>query len=210
MARGWFITFEGGEGTGKSTQIELLRQYLVERGWTVLVSREPGGTPLAEKIRELLLDPHYDPDPLTELFLLEASRREHVERVIRPAIERGEVVICDRFADSSTVYQGLAGGVPAKTVALLNEAATSGLVPDRTLVLDLHVEEGLERAHRRNRDRGGASRIDDSPPAFHRRVRDGFLELARREPERVRVVDALGSPDEVFARVLAELPEALR
>ena len=210
MARGWFITFEGGEGTGKSTQIELLRRYLADRGWTVLVSREPGGTPLAEEIRALLLDPRYDPDPLTELFLLEASRREHVERVIRPAIGRGEIVICDRFADSSTVYQGLAGGVPAETIARLNAAATSGLVPDRTIVLDLDVEEGLERARRRNRDGNGASRIDDSPAAFHRRVRDGFFELARREPERVRLVDAQGSPDEVFARALAELPEALR
>ena len=210
MMRGWFITFEGGEGTGKSTQIELLRARLAGGGRTVLVTREPGGTPLAEKIRELLLDPNYDPDPLTELFLLEASRREHVENVIRPALERGEVVICDRFADSSLVYQGRVGGVNEATVATLNEAATSGLVPDRTIVLDLLTEEGLARARRRNRDQGGVSRIDDRPPAFHRKVREAYLELARREPERVRIIDGRGNPDEVFERVRAALPEELR
>ena len=210
MRRGPLITFEGGEGTGKSTQIERLRTYLEGKGWTVLVTREPGGTPLAESIRQLLLEPRYDPDPLTELFLLEASRREHVDRVIRPALERGEAVVCDRFSDSSMVYQGIAGGVPEATVAFLNAVATSGLVPDRTIVLDLEAEEGLKRARRRNEDLGHSSRIDESPATFHRRVREGYLELARREPKRVRMIDAQGTPEEVFERILEALPEALR
>ncbi len=210
MQRGWLITFEGGEGCGKTTQIERLREHLEARGFAVVVSREPGGTPLGEGVRRLLLDPGYDPDALTELFLLEASRRDHVQRFIRPALERGAVVLCDRFTDSSLVYQGMVGGVAGEVVEKLNALATGGLAPDRTLVLDLAPGEGLGRARDRNRNGGGVSRIDEKPLPFHDRVRRGFLELARRDPERVRVVDAAGPAAEVFARVLAELPEALR
>lgn len=210
MGRGWFITFEGGEGTGKSTQIDRLRRHLEKRRFAVLVSHEPGGTPLAEGIRGLLLDPAHSPDALTELFLLEASRRVHVQEVIRPALARGEVVLCDRFVDSSLVYQGWVGGVDEELVAELNRAATDGVTPDLTIVFDLAHDEGRRRARSRNRANGGASRIDDNPPEFHRRVREGFLELARREPGRVRVVDAAGEPGEVFHRLLAELPEELR
>ena len=211
MPTGFFITFEGGEGTGKSTQLERLRQSLADGGREVVVTREPGGTPLAEAVRVLLLDPGYAPDGLTELFLLEAARRDHVERVIRPAVARGAVVLCDRFADSSTVYQGMVRGVGAVTATGLNRLATGGLEPDLTLVFDVDPDEALPRARSRNvaGSRSG-TRLDDEPEVFHQAVRAGFQRLAELEPERVRMVDASGDPEAVFRRLLAELPEELR
>lgn len=210
VTRGWLITFEGGEGSGKSTQISRLAQHLTDRGFQVVTTREPGGTALGEGIRELLLDSRFDPAPLVELLLLEASRSDHVRHVVRPALARDEVVLCDRFADSSTVYQGAVGGVARDAVRRLNDLATGGLEPDLTLVLDLDPREGLRRAHARNAAGGGASRIDDRPLEYHERVRDGFLELVLADPERVRLVPADGTTDEVFALILEELPEALR
>jgi dTMP kinase len=209
--RGIFITFEGGEGTGKSTQIERLRDRLAASGREVVVTREPGGTPLAEAVRRILLDPDQRPDGLVELFLLEAARRDHVERVIRPALARGAVVLCDRYADSSTVYQGMVRGVGVDTVLSLNRLATGGLEPDLTVVLDVELNEAMGRVEDRNSRRPAAtSRIDDEPASFHRRVREGYLELARRFPERVRVVDATADRESVFKRVLEVLPEELR
>jgi dTMP kinase len=211
MSRGWFITFEGGEGTGKSTQIGRLAEYLRQRGRTVVVTREPGGTPFAEAVRAILLDPSLEPDGLSEVFLFEAARHDHVRRVVRPAIERGEVVLSDRFADSSVVYQGMVRGVGVDRVERLNAIATEGVEPDLTVVLDLDPEHGVERARRRNAAVDGArDRLDDEPAGFHHQVRDGFRDLAEREPRRVRLVDAGGGPDEVFARVVAVLPEALK
>ena len=209
MGRGWFITFGGGEGSGKTTQIRRLEEHLRGRGLEVVVTREPGGTPVAEAVREILLDPSLEPVPLTELFLLEAARHDHVEGVIRPALARGAVVLCDRFADSSVVYQGRVGGVEAATVEGLNRIATGGLEPDLTFVLDLPAEEGLARVARRNGgDRG--NRIDSHPPEFHRRVRDAFLELALGDPRRFRVLPAEQDEERLFALLLDELPEALR
>jgi dTMP kinase len=211
MPKGWFITFEGGEGTGKSTQLALLDEWLRTLGHRTVLTREPGGTPLAEAVRALLLDPDLEPDGLSEIFLLEASRRDHVERVIRPALEAGAVVLCDRFTDSSLVYQGVVRGLGWDEVAALNRLATGGLEPDLTLVFDMDPEKALARAHSRNAE--GAtreSRLDDEPAAFHRQVREGFLELARREPDRVRVIDAAGRPEKVFARIGPVLPGELR
>jgi dTMP kinase len=211
MSRGFFITFEGGEGTGKSTQLGLLDDWLTTLGHTTVVTREPGGTNLAEAVRALLLDPELEPDGLSEIFLLEASRHDHVERVIRPAIEDGAIVLCDRFTDSSLVYQGLVRGLGWDEVAKLNRLATGGLEPDLTLVFDMDPEAALARAHSRNSEGSSReSRLDDEPAEFHRRVRKGFLELAEREPDRVRVIDADGPPEEVFARIHPVLPEALR
>ncbi len=209
MARGWFITFEGGEGSGKTTQVRRLAEHLRERGFEVVVTREPGGTPLAEAVREILLDPGLEPDALTELFLLEAARHDHVERVIRPALDRGAVVLCDRFADSSAVYQGLVGGVEASTVERLNRLATGGLEPDLTFVLDVAVEEGLARVARRNGG-GPANRIDARPETFHAGVRGAFLDLARRGGPRFRVLPAGEDPGHLFELLLRELPEELR
>ncbi|MGD8439953.1 MAG: dTMP kinase [Holophagae bacterium] len=211
MTCGYFITFEGGEGTGKTTQIRRLAAHLETLGHTVVVTREPGGTPVAEAARRVLLDPELEPDGLTELFLLEAARRDHVERVVVPALERGEVVISDRFADSSTVYQGMVRGLGEELVIQLNRLATSDLEPDLTVVFDLDPEHGVGRARSRNADGGSVeSRLDDEPVEFHRRVRDGFVRLADLFPDRVRVIDASGDPDEVFQRLLAVLPAALR
>jgi dTMP kinase len=206
VGRGTFITLEGGEGTGKSTQVERLADWLRHGGREVVVTREPGGTPLAEAVRSVLLDPDHDPDGLVELFLLEAARRDHTERVVRPALEAGAVVVCDRYADSSTVYQGMVRGVGVAEVERLNRIATGGLEPDRTVVFDLDPREGLARARRRNATGDGSStRLDDEPDPFHDAVRAGFLRLAEAHPERVVVVDARGPADEIFRRVLDAL-----
>jgi dTMP kinase len=211
MPTGWFITFEGGEGTGKSTQLGLLDEWLRTLGHRTVLTREPGGTALADAVRAILLDPGLEPDGLSEIFLLEAARRDHVERVIRPALAEGAVVLCDRFTDSSLVYQGAVRGLGWDEVAALNRLATAGLEPNLTLVLDLDPARALARARTRNAEGSNhESRLDDEPAAFHRRVREGFLELARREPDRVRVIDAAGPPEKVFARIRPVLPEALR
>ena len=211
MQRGWFITFEGGEGTGKTTQIRRLAAHLEALGRTVVLTREPGGTPVAEAARAVLLDPALEPLGLSELFLLEAARHDHVERVVRPALDRGEVILCDRYADSSTVYQGMVRGIGVERVEELNDLATGGLDPDLTLILDLDPEAGVTRARSRNATGDGSeSRLDDEPAEFHRSVRDGFLRLAVRYPHRVRVIDATGGPDTVFDRLLAVLPKDLR
>jgi dTMP kinase len=202
MPRGWFITFEGGEGTGKSTQVERVAAWLRSLGREVVVTREPGGTPLAEAARAVLLDPAHEPDGLVEVFLLEAARHDHTQRVIRPALEAGAVVVCDRYADSSTVYQGMVRGLGVAEVERLNRLATGGLEPDRTVVLDLDPGEGLRRARRRNaEDEQLSTRLDDEPDPFHVAVREGFLRLAGSHPDRVVVVDARGTADEVFHRV---------
>jgi len=211
MPKGWFITFEGGEGAGKSTQLMLVDEWLRTLGHKTIVTREPGGTRLAEAVRALLLDPELEPDGVSEIFLLEAARRDHVEQVIRPAIKDGAIVLCDRFTDSSLVYQGLVRGLGWEEVAGLNRLATGGLEPDLTLVFDMDPEAALARARTRNSEGSSReSRLDDEPAEFHRRVRDGFLELAKREPGRVQVIDADGPPEKVFARVHPVLPEALR
>ncbi len=211
MARGWLITFEGGEGTGKSTQLALLERRLAERGFSTVTTREPGGTALAEAIRELLLDPEHGPDGLSEAFLLQAARHDLVERVLRPALARGAVVLCDRYSDSSLVYQGVVRGVGVETVAELNRLATGGLRPDLTLVFDLEPSQSLARVEGRNAGPASVtSRFDSEPETFHRAVRETYLELARREPDRVRVIAAAGPTEEVARRVVAALPQELR
>jgi dTMP kinase len=189
-----FITFEGGEGAGKTTQIVHLAGYLAEKGIKSIRTREPGGTALGRRIRAVLLDPdHAGMAPETELLLYLADRAEHVRTVIRPALAAGTSVLCDRFSDATIVYQGAARGLSAEWVARLHDRVLDGLVPDLTLLLDLRVEEGLARA-RRQLDQGGRasgeSRFEAESLAFHRRVRTGYLALARRSPQRFRVIDA--------------------
>jgi dTMP kinase len=210
VTKGFFITFEGGEGTGKSTQIARLADRLREHGHEVVVTREPGGTPLAEAVRAVLLDPGQTPDGLAEIFLLEAARHDHVTRVVRPALERGAVVLCDRFADSSWVYQGVVRGVGEGVVDQLNELATGGLEPDLTVVFDLDPRTGLGRARDRNSTAGSReSRLDEEPLQFHERVRAAYRRLAELHSSRVRLIDAAGDPDGVFRRLLEVLPEEL-
>ncbi len=200
-----FITFEGVEGCGKSTQIERLRDHLESKGYTVDVTREPGGTPIAEAIRNVLLDPaNGTMSAVAELLLYEAARAQHVEERIRPALEAGKIVLCDRFADSTTAYQGAGRDLPREVVQELHRIATRGTWPNLTIVIDLPAEEGLGRScGARRRDR-----IEREPLEFHQRVREGFLELARREPERVKVVDGMPPVDDVAAAI-SKLVEVL-
>jgi dTMP kinase len=211
VARGLLITLEGGEGTGKSTQLDRLERHLGRRGREVVRTREPGGTPLAEALRALLLEPSLRPDGVVELLLVEAARRDHVERVVRPALERGAVVLCDRFTDSTLVYQGVVRGLGEELAAELNRLATGGVEPDLTLLLDLDERRARHRvAARASAPAAERSRFDGEPQRFHRQVRAAFLALAARNPGRVRVVAADGGPDQVWSRVLAALPEELR
>lgn len=203
--RGVLITFEGGEGIGKSTQLRILAHRLEAAGLAVRALREPGGTVVGEAVRAILLDPDYvGLDARAELLLYEAARAQLVAEVIEPALDAGEIVLCDRFYDSTTAYQGHGRGLPLDEIAALNLAATGGLAPDRTLVLDIEPAVALERA-----TRGGADRLESEDHSFHERVRAGFSAIAAEEPGRVRVVDATGSIEEVAARVadaLADLP----
>ena len=209
MTRGRFITFEGIEGCGKTTQLLLLARHLRDRGVTVVTTREPGGTPLGERVRELLLDPKLTPAPLVELFLLEAARAQLVGNVIAPALEVGKFVLSDRFADSSLAYQGGARRLPRGTVEQLNELACAGVVPDRTLVFDIDVELALGRARERPSTGPDNRRFEDEALAFHRAVSEAYRELARVEPGRVFIVDAAGTPEEVHQRTLAALTGVL-
>jgi len=207
--RGIFITFEGIEGSGKSTQVALLVRFLAARGADVLTTREPGGTRLGERVRDILLDPVSDPVPLSELFLLEAARAQLVASVIAPALAAGRIVVSDRFADSSAAYQGTARALGADMVATLNAVACGAVVPTRTLVLDLPVEVALTRARSRPTTTADNSRFEDEAIAFHRQVANGYREVAQRDPGRVRLVDASGTPEQVHDRVLRELADVL-
>ena len=187
MTAARFISFEGGEGSGKTTQLRLLAAQLRAAGHDVLETREPGGTEGAEAIRQLLLTGGADRwDGMSELLLVCAARRDHVRRVIRPALDAGSMVLCDRFIDSTLAYQGYAQGLGAETVHALHRLALENFMPDLTFLLDLPPEEGLDRARRR----GAASRFDKLDPSFHGRVREAFLEIAASRPERFAVLDA--------------------
>jgi len=195
---GRLIAFEGVEGAGKSTQVELLARALEGRGREVVVAREPGGTPAGERVRALLLDPGVELHPRAEALLFAAARAELVEDVVRPALERGAVVLCDRYLDSSLAYQGGARGLGRDPVEQVNRFATGGLLPDLVVLLDLDPADGLAR-----RRGGHPDRIEGQDLAFHRRVRDAFRELAAADPGRFRVVDATAPVPEVAARVQA-------
>lgn len=201
---GRFVTFEGAEGCGKSTQLGRLRAWMEEGGIPVLATREPGGTALGRAIRQALLAPREgEVAPEAELLLYEADRAQHAREVIRPALEKGVNVLCDRFYDSTTAYQAFGRGLPEERVRELNAWAAGGLVPDLTLLFDLPAEEGLRRARRGS----GGDRLEREALAFHERVRQGFLELARREPTRFRVIPP-GTIEEVQARVREAVREA--
>ncbi|MDB5428051.1 MAG: tmk [Phenylobacterium sp.] len=199
MAQGRFITFEGGEGAGKSTQLKRLVARLQTGGREVVATREPGGSPGAEAIRDLVLKGNADRwSPVTETLLMYAARRDHIERVIRPALARGAWVVCDRFADSTRAYQGAAGGTDPALIAALESSVLEGTRPDVTLIFDLPVAVGLERAHARA---GAEMRFESKGQDFHERLRAAFLAIARAEPERCAVIDATGSLDDVEAKV---------
>lgn len=195
--RGFFVTIEGIEGAGKSTLAEALREWLSSDGREVVVTREPGGTPIGDSIRELLLGSNGKMSERTELLLFEAARAQHVAEVIEPAIERGAVVICDRFTDSSLAYQASARGIALETVELLNEFATHGIRPNLTFLLDLPANIGLARQR-------GVDRISAEGIAFHESVREGYLAIAAKEKDRVVVIDATRSLEEVLSIAIAK------
>jgi dTMP kinase len=209
VADGRFVTFEGVEGCGKSSQLALLAEALRRRGVTVVTTREPGGTPLGEALRHLLLDPGHSPTALAELLMLEAARAQLVATVVVPALQVGSWVLADRFADSSLAYQGQARGLGVEVVARLNALACAGLEPDRTVVLDLPVEDALARARGRVTTTDDNRRFEDEDLAFHAAVLAGYRALAVREGERVALVDARGSRAEVHRRVVAALEDLL-
>lgn len=206
---GLFVTFEGGEGSGKSTQVQRLAARLRTSGLEPLVTREPGGTRLAEAIRDLLLDPALAPGAEAEALLMVAARADLVASVLRPALAEGRVVLCDRYTDSTLAYQGAGRGLDAALLASWNRAATAGLTPDLTLLFDVNPRLGLAR---RSSASGEPNRLDLESEAFHLRVRERYLALAGAEPARFVVLDAALAPDELEARawaaVSARLPAA--
>jgi len=194
---GTFVTLEGPDGAGKSSQLGPLAERIRELGFECVATREPGSTEIGERVRDVVLQGGMR-EALTDALLFNAARRQHVQEIIRPALERGAVVVCDRYADSSMAYQGYGGGVPLDDVRAINWMATGGLMPDRTVLFDLPVEAGLER-----RATGAASdftRFESTEQhdlTFHQRVRDGYLEMAAADPERWRVIDAAQAADAV-------------
>lgn len=189
---GFFITFEGIEGTGKSTQMNLLSDYLKRKGREVISVREPGGTKAGEKIREVLLNSDSEGiDPWAELFLYEACRAELVKEVIEPALKAGRTVISDRFTDSTVAYQGYGRGLDIMAIEEINRRASRGIVPDLTILIDIAPEEGLKRAFGRIESAKGPrdDRFEKEEMSFHRKVREGYLKIARKEPGRVKVID---------------------
>jgi dTMP kinase len=202
---GRFISFEGGDGSGKSTQLKLLAGRLRHEGHSVLENAEPGGTSIGQQIRRILLDrANDDMAPMTELLLMFASRAQAVEQWIRPALGRGEIVLSDRFTDSSLAYQGEARGVGFEVVRALHQLALGTILPDLTICIEIDLDTSLARAHGRNQANAAAAsetRLDEQSIAFHRRVREGYRKIASEEPQRFKIVDGREAPEIVAERV---------
>ena len=200
--RGKFITFEGIDGSGKSTQLRMLASELLFRGFDVLNTCEPGGTPLGRRLREAFLETEETVAPLAELLLFAADRAQHVNFLVKPALEQGKIVISDRYSDASLAYQGAGRGFPETIVNQIIELATGGLKPDLTLFFDLPVQKALLRTDSRTAKGEKKNRMDKEAAEFYERVRDAYLKIGKNEPERFRIIDAEGSTDEVKVRVL--------
>ena len=203
---GYFITFEGIEGSGKTTQIKLLASHLEILGYQVVMTREPGGCPISDKIRSILLDAdNHSMRPLTELFLYAAARAQHVAEVIKPALESGCIVLCDRFTDATIAYQSCGRGIEPDTIQTLNTLACQTVRPDLTVLIDCDPDIGLMRARQRIEAASGPreERFELEALEFHRRVRDGYLDMAMQEPQRFLKIEGSGTIDEIFA-VIAE------
>jgi dTMP kinase len=201
-----FITFEGSEGSGKSTQLKMLSAFLKKKGFGVIITREPGGSALAEKIRKLLLDKNNNKmTAKTELLLYLASRAQHVNDVIVPALKSGKIVLCDRFHDSTVAYQGYARGMDITVLNMMNSFAAGSLKPDMTIFMDISVKEGLKRAVKA---KGCKDRIELEKLSFHKKVKAGYLKIASKEPGRVKVIKSIGLPEEI-SRKIAVLTEQL-
>ncbi|HEV8338883.1 MAG TPA: dTMP kinase [bacterium] len=210
-ARGWFFTLEGLEGTGKSTHGPALAAHLRERGLEVLHTREPGGTPIGERIRSVLLDEtHREMSAETEMLLFAASRAQFVREVVRPALDRGMTVLSDRYVDASLAYQGYGRGLDVAVVRRVNDVATGGLLPDLTILLDIDPAAGLDRARAGKGDgTGRGDRLEQEAPAFYQRVREGFLRLAAESPQRFVVIEASGAIEDVGRRIVEAVEQFL-
>ena len=203
---GRFITLEGGEGAGKSSQIQVVKDYLEARGIDVVVTREPGGTPVGQEIRNLLVSGDKDKwSPLSETLLILADRAAHLERVIRPALADGKYVVCDRFFDSTRAYQGIAGGLGLEVIHNLQQPVLGTTLPDVTLLLDIDPEKGLSRAQKR----GGDLRFESKTLAYHQTLRQAFLDFVKQEPERMVVIDADRDIEAVSTDIITVLGERL-
>ncbi|WP_187119804.1 dTMP kinase [Numidum massiliense] len=204
---GLFITFEGPDGAGKTTQVNFLCQWLKESGIPFVRAKEPGGTAIGDKVRQLLLDPsHVEMADKAEILLYAASRAQLIEEVIQPALVDGQIVICDRYVDASLAYQGFGLGYPLRDIRAINDFGTGGIRPDRTYLLDLPAEEGIDRLQRYRPE--GLDRMEQKTVAFHQRVRQGFLQLAAEEPARFHRIDARQSEDTIFTCIQTDLRQS--
>lgn len=208
--RGKFITFEGIDGSGKSTQLRLLADDLRFRGYNVLTTHQPGGTPLGRRLREAFLDTEENIAPMAELLLFAADRAQHVEFLIKPALAEGKIVISDRYADATVAYQGAGRGFSSTVIKQVVKLATGGLKPDLTLFFDLPIEIGLQRTNKRNEMGELKNRLDKENSDFYKRVREAYLEIIAKEPKRFRVIDATQSVEEVHAQALQILIDYLK
>ena len=202
MKKGLFITFEGGDGCGKTTQIELLNKYLSGKGYKTLLTREPGAKGLGEKLREILLNYDGEVSPNCESFLFLADRAQHVDCIIKPALEDGKIILCDRHTDSTVAYQGYGRGLNLDRIHQLNTIATSGLKPDLTIVLDVDVETSMKRVGKEK------DRMESAGIEFFKRVRHGFIEIAKSEPNRVKVINSSDTIENIHKQIV-ELVEKL-
>lgn len=204
MKRGLFITFEGADGCGKTTQLKLLAEDLMMRGYDVVITREPGAKGLGEKIREILLNYDGDVSDRCESFLFLADRAQHIDMIVNPAVETGKIVLCDRHTDSSVAYQGYGRGLPVERIKMLNELAVNGRHPDLTIVFDIDVETSMSRVGDEK------DRLESAGMEFFNRVRNGYLEIAKQEPQRVKVLNAAKSIDEIQKDVKKLVENLLR
>jgi len=199
-----FITFEGVEGSGKTTQIQRLKKHLVQKGIPCKVTREPGGCPISEKVRKILLNPdHREMAPMSELLLYEAARAQHVKEVIEPFLKKGGVILCDRFNDATIAYQGYGRNMDLKWIEHLNHLSSQGIKPDVTFLLDCPSHVGLKRALKRNRTlkKEKEERFEKEKIPFHQQVRKGYLAIARKEPQRMKIIDTRVGEDRVFEKI---------
>ncbi|OGQ06312.1 MAG: dTMP kinase [Deltaproteobacteria bacterium RIFCSPLOWO2_01_44_7] len=214
MTQGIFITFEGIEGCGKSTQIRILEDYLKLRGHPVLLTREPGGTTIGENIRKVLLNANFkEMSSLTELFLYAAARCQHVGEVIKPALKEDKIVLCDRFADATSAYQGTARSIDKKFLTEIHQLATDNLKPNLTILIDCPVEIGLQRALERQSEIAGQSKLDrleKESTKFHEKVREGYLKIAHEEPQRVKVINGMDDIETVHQKVVEEVMKLIK
>jgi len=211
--RGLFITFEGIEGSGKSTQIALFAKYLTSNGMRIALTREPGGTLIGDQVRKILLDPANNMlDPTAELLLYAASRAQHLHEIILPRMAEGTTVLCDRFSDATLAYQGYGRGLDCEMIRSLDRIVTTGMRPDLTLLFDIDSRLGVARARGRNTSRGleAEARFENEEIVFHERVRQGYLALAAQEPDRIRIVDGAGTPEAVQEKIRKIADELLR